>query len=93
MTEEIIALARSYYQIEPTPLIPNQPVCRDDGYCDFNVGVFRLQVYGRGLAVVEARTFDALFQSVDKIWTSSGQMSAETYSRLPHMLQIKWTML
>lgn len=54
MAEQIAALVPSYYGIEATPLIPNTPLCRDDGYCDFNVGVFRVQVYGAGLVVVEA---------------------------------------
>lgn len=53
MTEQIASLVRSYYGVEAVPLIPNRPICREDGYCDFNVGVFRVQVYGAGLAVVE----------------------------------------
>lgn len=53
MTEQIASLVRSYYGVEAVPLIPNRPMCREDGYCDFNVGAFRIQVYGAGLAVVE----------------------------------------
>lgn len=53
MTESVVATVRSHYGVEAQPLIPNRPLCREDGYCDFNAGVFRIQVFGAGLAVVE----------------------------------------
>jgi hypothetical protein len=53
MTRDVVATIRSYYQIEPQALIPGQPLCRDDGYCDFEAASIRIQVYGAGLAVVE----------------------------------------
>jgi len=53
MTESIVATVQSHYGVNARPLIPNRPLCREDGYCDFNAGVFRIQVYGAGLAVVE----------------------------------------
>ena len=53
MTDGIVARARSHLSVEPEPLIPSQPLCRQNGYCDFSIGLFRVQVYGAGLATVE----------------------------------------
>lgn len=53
MTDSIVSALRQHYRIEPQPLFPGSPLCRDDGYCDFNANSIRIQVYGAGLAVVE----------------------------------------
>ncbi len=65
MTADIAELVRDYYSIEAVPSIPNEPLCREDGYCDFTVGVFNIQVFGAGLAVVEPTSQASLTDYVE----------------------------
>lgn len=54
MAEAVFAAMRRHYNMEPVATLGNAQPCREDGYCDFLLGSFRVQIYGAGLATVEA---------------------------------------
>lgn len=54
MAEAVFAAMRRHYNMEPVATLGNTQPCRKDGYCDFRLGSFRVQIYGAGLATVEA---------------------------------------
>jgi len=53
MTDAVFDVMRTQYNMEPTANSFDGQFCRDDGYCDFNIGTFRVQIYGAGIAEVE----------------------------------------
>lgn len=56
MTDSIAAAMRQHYKIEPQPLLPNTPFCREDGYCTLVAGNFDIRVYGAGIAEIPTTT-------------------------------------
>ena len=53
MAESIFSVMRRHYNMAPVATLGNDQPCRDDGYCDFRLGSFRVQVSGAGLATIE----------------------------------------
>ncbi|WP_416369497.1 hypothetical protein [Tritonibacter mobilis] len=54
MAEAVFTVMRRHYNMEPVAISGADQPCREDGYCDFLLGSFRVQIYGAGLATVEA---------------------------------------
>lgn len=52
MANLIVKRIRSHYGKEPESNSLNNAFCREDGYCDFYISPFRVQVYGAGIAEV-----------------------------------------
>lgn len=53
MANSVIEVMRARYQMEPVTNNANGQPCREDGYCDFRMGTFRVEIYGAGIATVE----------------------------------------
>ncbi len=53
ITEDVVAVLKREYSIEPQPSTQNEPFCRDDGYCQLNVGRFRIEVMGAGVVDIQ----------------------------------------
>lgn len=53
MAEAVFQVMRDQYAMEPIANSFDGQFCREDGYCDFNMGSFRITIYGAGIAEVE----------------------------------------
>ena len=53
MAEAVFSVMRRHYNMAPVATLGNDQPCREDGYCDFRMGSFRVQVSGAGLATIE----------------------------------------
>ena len=53
MTDRIVSMLRQHYDIEPKPLLPNRPFCREGSLnCNMEAGPFSIQVYGAGIVKI-----------------------------------------
>lgn len=56
MTELVTSSLKTHMNLEAKPRLANNPICRDDGFCEFMIEPFQFQIYGNGIAKILTTT-------------------------------------